>query len=232
MKKITFENNEIYNIYNRGVEKRKIFLDDKDCLRFIHDLFEFNDEVPAENIYYKLSRIESYEVEPSKIREPRKLLLDILVFCLMPNHFHLIVRQLKDNGIVRFMQKLGTGYTMSFNKKHERVGHLFQGAFRAIKVSKEPHFYHLPYYIHLNPLDIEFSGWRDGKLKNYKQAIKFLNNYRWSSYLDYIGTKNFPSVSHRRFLLEVFGGTEKYKQSIKQWLKNLELERINELVLE
>ena len=120
MRKITFENNEIYHIINRGVEKRNIFSNDKDYLRFIHDLYEFNDEAPAENIYYKSVGLESYDAKPRKVIRERKLLVEILTFCLMPNHYHLLLRQIKDKGITNFMHKLGTGYTMSFNKKYKR----------------------------------------------------------------------------------------------------------------
>lgn len=232
MKQPIFANNEIYHIYNRGVEKRDIFLEDKDYFRFVHDLFEFNDELPAENIRYKLSDLESYEVKPREIKKPRKLIIEILAFCLMPNHFHLLVRQLKDNGIIRFMHKLGTGYAMSFNQKYERVGSLFQGTYRAVLIDKESHFYHIPYYIHLNSLDLKFPEWREGKLKNYRGAIEFLENYRWSSHLDYIGKKNFPSVTNRQFLLEVFGGNKVYKKNIRQWLRDLGLESIKDVILE
>src|SRR4030043_636738 len=103
---------EIYHIYNRGVEERNIFLDDDDRLRFIHDIFEFNDKNPAMNFgyYFRKKEEESIEVGLPKIveREPRKLLVDILAFCLMPNHFHFMVRQRKENGITEFMRKIGT----------------------------------------------------------------------------------------------------------------------------
>jgi len=231
MKKPVFANNEIYHIINRGVDKRKIFLNDKDYLRFIHDLFEFNDEAPAENIYYKSTNIESYEVKPRKMKE-RKLLVDILIFCLMPNHFHLILKQRKDNGIARFMQKLGTGYTMSFNKKYKRAGSLFQSTYNAILIDKQNYFLNLPYYIHLNPLDPEFPEWRDRKMKDYNKAIEYLNNYRWSSHLDYCGKRNFPSVTNREFLLDVFGGEENYKKDINKWLKEMEIYNIQDIILE
>src|SRR3989344_6026710 len=123
MKKPQFTTDAFYHIYNRGVEKRKIFLDKDDHFRFIHDLFEFNDEAYALNIYYKLPSLTSYEVQPRKMSK-RKLLVEIIAFCLMPNHFHLLLRQNADSGIVRFMQKLGTGYTMYFNQKYQRVGGL------------------------------------------------------------------------------------------------------------
>ena len=232
MRKITFENNEIYHIINRGVEKRNIFMDDKDYLRFIHDLYEFNDEVPAENIYYKSFNIESYEAKPRKITHERKLLVEVLAFCLMPNHYHLLLRQTKDKGITNFMHKLGTGYTMSFNKKYKRVGSLFQGTFNAVLIDKENHFLNLPYYIHLNPLDIQSPEWRYRKIKDYDKTIEYLNHYKWSSHLDYCGKKNFPSITRREFLLDIFDGKEKYKQSINKWLKEMDPDNIQNIILE
>ncbi len=124
MKHPPFANSYIYHIYNRGVEKRKVFLDDQDYFRFIHDLYEFNDENPVLNVNYRLQHRQSkyMGVQLPYIKNERKLLVDILVWCLMPNHYHLILRQRRDNGIVLFMQKLGSGYTNYFNLKYKRVG--------------------------------------------------------------------------------------------------------------
>ncbi len=218
----------IYHLYNRGVEKRKIFLNEEDYFRFVHNLFEFNDEAPAENIYYKTLSLKSYEVglrkvKPKAKREPRKLLVELMAFCLMPNHFHLMARQLKDNGISEFMRKLGGGYTNYFNLKNHRSGALMQGKYKFVLVKNEEHFIHLPYYIHLNPLDMAVPKWREGKMENCREATKFLERYRWSSFLDYIGKKNFPSVTQRDFLNDFFGGSKGYKSSMEQWLKNLRL---------
>lgn len=233
MRNIRFVNEGIYHVYNRSVEKREIFVDDQDRFRFIHDLFEFNDEAPAVNLYYKRPLIQSYEAKPRKIeQQKRKLLVEILAFVVMPNHFHLLLRQIKENGISNFMHKLGTGYTMYFNQKYERAGSLFQGTYKAILVNQEAHFIHLPYYIHLNPLDLKFPEWRDREIKNYKQAMKFLENYRWSSFLDYIGKKNFPSVTQREFLNEFFEGPENYKKDAMKWLKEMDLEEIEDFTLE
>jgi len=233
MRNIRFVNEGIYHVYNRSVEKREIFVDDQDRFRFIHDLFEFNDEAPAVNLYYKRPLIQSYEAKPRKIeQQKRKLLVEILAFVVMPNHFHLLLRQIKENGISNFMHKLGTGYTMYFNQKYERAGSLFQGTYKAILVNQEAHFIHLPYYIHFNPLDLKFPEWRDREIKNYKQAMKFLENYRWSSFLDYIGKKNFPSVTQREFLNEFFEGPENYKKDAMKWLKEMDLEEIEDFTLE
>ncbi|MCX6702517.1 MAG: transposase [Candidatus Wolfebacteria bacterium] len=240
MQKPTFLNNQVYHIYNRGVDKRIVFLDDQDHFRFIHNLFEFNDETPALNIYYKLPAIQSYEVQLRKIdkdrikdeRQPRKLIVEILAFSLMPNHFHLLLRQKSDGGIVKFMQKLGTGYTNYFNKRYERAGSLFQGRFKAILIKDDAHLIHLPYYIHLNPLDLKFSKWRTEGIRNYAAAMEFLESYRWSSFLDYIGKKNFPSLTQREFLNDFFEGPQNYKKETEKWLKEMDFEEIKEVSLE
>jgi putative transposase len=90
----------------------------------------------------------------------------------------------------------------------------------------------LPYYIHLNPLDLIAPEWRKRKTEDYKKAIEFLDSYRWSSHLDYMGQKNFPSVTQRDFLLEIFGGEKGYERQIKSWLGNLGAKKIGNLVLE
>lgn len=224
---------DIYHILNRSIDKKRIFLDKQDYFRFIHDLFEFNNQdLVSTASYYFFQNSKSSVLEGPKIRKSRKLLVDIHVFCLMPNHYHLLLSEKIEGGIIKFMQKLGAGYVRYFNTKYKRKGTIFEGRYKRILVSKEPHFYHLPYYIHLNPLDLKFKEWREGKLRNYKQAMEFLEEYRWSSHLDYLGIKNFPSVTNRKFLTEVFGGEKEYEKSIKKWLKDLELESFKKLILE
>lgn len=216
MKKPDFADGHIYHIFNRGVEKRTTFLDDEDHYRFIHDLYEFNNEDQAVNVKYYFDPETMYRENNHPNRDSRDLLVDILVFTLMPNHYHLIVRQKKTNGIVKFMQKLGTGYTMYFNKKYERVGGLFQGRFKASLINRESHFIYLPHYIHSNPLGLIYGG---STSIHWKKKLTFLENYKWSSYPDYIGKKNFPSVIQKQFLLNFFGDENKYKTRTEEWLK-------------
>jgi len=183
-----------------------------------------NDENAVSNATYYLNR-QSKEVElryVEKERKPRELLVEILVFTLMPNHFHLLLRQKKEKGIVKFMQKLGTGYTNYFNKKYERVGGLFQGSFKAVLVSEEPHFIHLPYYIHTNPLSLLDNSNYGSSTSIVEKEMEFLENYRWSSFPDYIGKKNYPSVTSRGFLSEFLGGPEEYRKATLEWLKGKE----------
>jgi len=215
----------------------------------VHDLFEFNDEASAEDPRFYFSRpsmskkkcpevrpldIENWgeEIEGKEKRKPRKFLIEILCWCLMRNHFHLLVRQLKDGGAVRFMQKLGTGYSMFFNQKYERNGTLFQGRFKAVHVVRDEHLTYLPFYIHANPLDNLEPEWRKGKIKNLEKIENFLKTFRWSSHLDFSGKKNFPSVSQRDFFGDIYGGEEKYRALFKKWLTEMNLEETEEILLE
>ncbi|MDP1688758.1 MAG: transposase [bacterium] len=222
---------EIYHVLSRGVDKRKIFMDDEDRYRFIHDLFEFNNQEPANSTYYQFNVIARRKFEPNE-KKPRKLLVDLHVFCLMDNHYHLLISPRHEGSISLFMKKVNMGYAKYFNNKYERVGTLFEGRFKSVPVKNDAHFIHLPYYIHFNPLDFKFKEWRDRKLTNYRKAIEFLDSYRWSSHRDYSGEKNFPSVTQRELLSEFFDGPDGYKKSIKSWLQNLDLDSIKKLVLE
>ena len=164
MRKLQFESGKLYHVYNRGTDGRPIFSDDSDYARFIHGLFVFNDTASVPHAFYQplIDDLQSYEAEPrnfsvGKYRtrpvSHRELIVKIHCFCLMRNHFHLLLEPIIDGGIPKFMQKLGTGYTMYFNARSERKGVLFQGAFKAVALEGEAHFIHLPYYIHANPLD-------------------------------------------------------------------------------
>ncbi len=223
MKRPQFVRNHVYHIFNRGVDKRNIFLNDKDYYRFIHSLFEFNDENPVLNVHYYFDP-ETMDIGKRLLKtdkKPRKILVEILIFTLMPNHFHLLLRQKAQKGIVRFMQKLGTGYTNYFNKKYEREGGLFQGKFKAVLIENNEQLQYIPQYIHLNPLKLNY-GSRTPIVSPivWNKKFRFLEKYRWSSFPDYTGKKNYPSVTQREFLLNVFGGENNYKKHIKEYLKD------------
>lgn len=213
MRKIKFVNDGIYHIYNRGVEKRQVFMDDNDYFRFIHDLFEFNDLAPAG----KFSSKKHSEAKLPNVRK-RDLQVEVICFCLMPNHFHLIVKQIADNGITQFLHKLGTGYAKYFNDKYQRVGSLFQGSFKAIDIKNDEYLLHLSRYIHLNPVELIEPKWKKLGIKNWSKINKFLNTYRWSSYNDYLSANNFPSVTSRGFLLSSLNGKENYKKFVEKFV--------------
>jgi len=210
MKSIEFVNYHFYHIYNRGVDKRKIFEEEQDYVRFIHSLFEFNDRYPA---------LPFSQVYKKGRKRERELLVNIICFCLMPNHFHLILEQLVEGGITKFMQKLGTGYTMYFNEKYKRSGALFESRFKAILIENDEYLLHLSRYIHLNPVELKEIHWKEKGIKDFNKVRDFLEGYRWSSFLDYIKIKNFPSVIKKDFLLNYFKKSEDYKKFIYEFMK-------------
>lgn len=215
MKQPPFLNSQIYHIYNRGVDKRKIFMDNQDYFQFINDLLEFNDKNPSNYLKQKVQEVEPPRRErggnsDSKSKEP---LIEILSFVLMPNHYHLILMQKEDAGISKFMQKLGTGYTMYINEKYKRNGSLFQGRFKAKLIKHDNHLLYLPFYIHLNPIKLI------EKNLPFTKKWEFIKNYKWSSLKDYIGEKNFPSIINKKFLSETLGNKNKHTKEIKNYLR-------------
>jgi len=215
MRKHNLVSDNIYHIYNRGVEKRQLFMDEQDYSRFIKCLCLFNDSKPILNAEYKFKHLDD-------IAANRNMLVDILAFCLMPNHFHLLLRQREKNGITKFIRKLCVGYANYFNLKHERVGGLFQGRFKSVLIQRDSQFSYIPYYIHLNPLDLIMPDWRENSISKPMEAVDFLNSFKWSSHLDYLDKPNFPLVSQRELLNEYFGGSADYKKDFNAFIKDLD----------
>ncbi len=229
MRKQKLVSGSIYHVYNRGVEKRDIFVDDRDHLRFISDIGLFNDTKPAHNVGFKL-RQSTIDVGHQYVAKNR--LVDILAFCLMPNHYHLLLRQKIENGITEFMRKLGSGYVNYFNLKYQRVGTLFQGKFKSVLIESTSQLLYIPHYIHLNPLDKFMPEWREKKINNKKGAIDFLNSYKWSSYYNYVGKLKFPSILEKDVLSEYFGGPDEYAKDLHNFIGDMDLSGISDLILE
>jgi len=241
MRKTTFIDKGYYHIYNRGVDKRTIFCEKADYFRFLHDLFELNDADAVLNVNRRCAAVEekgSDKTGCGTVRKTRKLLVDIISFCLMKNHFHLILQQIQKKGVELFMHKLGTGYTMYFNRKYSRKGSLFEGPYESIEVKTDEYITHLSRYIHLNPIEIIEPKWKTGGIKNSTRAKQFLKDYRWSSYQDYIGIKNYPSITNRKFLLEFFSNPGSYEGFVCDYLTDHRGDKlddgvvINDIILE
>lgn len=204
-----------YHIYNRGVDKRKIFLTKKDYDRFLASLFLCNNTAPAD---LKLQGSTLYTCLQNQQKES---LVDICAYCLMPNHFHLLLHEKTEGGISKFMQKLQTAYTMYFNKKNERTGALFQGKFKATIADKENYLKYLISYIHLNPIKIIEPEWKEKGLKNKTKAENFLRKYKYSSYIDFIGTEKRveSKILNSKALPELFENQKDFETNIKEWLE-------------
>lgn len=205
---------DFVHLMGRGVEKRDIVLDDSDRLRFIHNLYAFNDSNPVENYGLPVRREE---------RQKRSLLVYIHAFCLMQNHYHLLISEAIENGIPLFMKKLNMGYTKYFNERYERSGALWQGKYRKVTIARDAHFLYIPFYIHLNPLDYVMPEWREGGVRNVREALGHLETYRWSSHLDYLGVKNFPSITRRDELQELLGRRATYEKTTTGIISDPEL---------
>ena len=191
-------------------------MSDGDRARFVHDIYEFNDTAPARDTYRTM-----WEIRSPTLSRKRDMIVDVHGWCLMDNHYHLLVSERQEGGLSLFARRLNVGYAMYFNEKHKRSGVLFQGRTKKVRIDNDAHFLHILHYTHLNPLDFlaGATGWRDGWIENLSRALAHLDEYRWSSFSDYCGKKNFPSVINK----ELFGGVFKdYRKALSGYLKDLE----------
>lgn len=187
MRKIPFKNGEYYHIYNRGVEKREIFLCDFDYFRFLKSLKEFNQIDPVVSLYIKDRVLKNNNVAVRPLRKEK--LVELISYCLNPNHFHLILKQLKDGGISEFIKRLSGGYTGYFNYKYKRSGVLFQGKFKSIHIDSNEYLLYLSAYVNGNYIihKIDDKKWKFSSLnsndsfsdlKLISNQFKNINDYR------------------------------------------------------
>src|SRR3989344_614939 len=216
---------EFFHVLNRGVDKRKVFMSSADYARFIHDMWEFNDTHHAYNAGRKIED-KPCMIDVRRQSYAKERFVRVPFFCLMGNHYHLLLSPIVENGVALFMKKLNGGYAKYFNEKYERVGALWQGKYKSVPIETDRHFLYIPYYIHFNALDLYAPEWRKQRVASPKKAEAFLKNYRWSSHLDYAGEKNFPSVTDRKFFLEYFGGEKRYARSVSKMLKDFSVDEI------
>ena|SRR3989344_6032777 len=186
LRKDPFIIGEYYHIYNWGIDKRIIFKSKKDYERFMMLLYLANS-----NNSFRLDDFLNRQHRTFNeilILDRNESLVSIGAWCLMTNHFHLLIRQEVDGGITKFMRKLGVGYSMFFNIKYQRKGALFGGLFKSKLIGIDDNYIRqLLGYIHINPLEIEFPEWKVNINKSPVNMEKFLKSYKYSSYLDYVG---------------------------------------------
>lgn len=202
LRKQSFAVGEYYHLYNRGTEKRKIFLDKND-----YDYFLF--------LMYICNTIKSIKLrDVGENFDREEIIVDIGAFCLMPNHFHILVREKKESGISKYMLKLMTGYSMYFNKKYKRTGKLYEGVFKSTHASKDIYLKYLYSYIHLNPAKIIDKNWKENKSHNMEKLLDYVFKYQYSSLKEYteekfkiINPQQFPAyfkkpIDHKKELFE------------------------------
>ena len=189
---VPFANGEFYHLYNRGINKQQTFSDYKDYARFIQTF-----------LYYQISnpkpKFSIYKADGIFTIDPTKKIVDVIAYCLMPNHFHLLVKQLQEGGISEFIRKFIHSYTKYRNIKHRILGPTFQALFKAVRIETDEQLLHVSRYIHLNPL-VSF-------------LVKDLRFYKWSSYPYYIGLSDGPKVAKEE-ILNFFKSPESYEKFV------------------
>ena len=236
-RKEEFANKEIYHIILRALDNNLIFKDENDYYRGIFSIYEFNNTSPVQIWKRRRDRIIEKNKKKSGEDGPRPdlrdLMVNVLAFCFMPNHIHLLLRQLSDNGITKFMSKVGTGYAGYFNRKYQRKGHVFQNRFSSVHIKDNNQLIIVFNYININPTSLLEPNFKEIGIKNPKKVVRFIEEYKWSSYQDYVGIKNFPSVTQREFMNEIIGGEEECKELLKDWIMyKKERTKSNNLFLE
>lgn len=210
-RKFTFAVGEYYHIYNRGVDKRNIFTTSDDYIRFHKMLHVANGTKP---VSYKLIR----GLPLDKIDKGENFVA-IGAYCVMPNHFHILAKEIVEGGMSTFMAKLSTGYSMYFNKKYDRTGSLFQGTFKATHVDNDEYLKYLFAYIHLNPVKLIESTWKETGIQDKKKAAKYLADYKHSSYADYMGQdREEKLILTKKEFPEYFTDSKDFSEYISDWL--------------
>lgn len=208
------ETDQIYHIYNRGVDKRNIFADGKDFVRFIRSMRDFNSIKPIGSLYEK--KVKEYKMRGKDIANPLwvsdipsdspdKPSVEFISYCLLNNHYHFLLKQLADGGISEFMRRLGIGYTNYFNKKCNRSGSLFEGKYKIIKVNNYSHFLKLAVYVNCN---------------SEVHKISLAKNWPWSSFLDYIG-KRKGTLCDREIIINEFKNSVEFENFCLQVLPGI-----------
>ncbi|MEX2014037.1 MAG: transposase [Parcubacteria group bacterium] len=196
---------EYYHLYNRGVEKRKIFLDKQDYKHFLRLMYLCNSK---RSIILR---------DIGKNFDRGEIIVEIGAYCLMPNHFHILVREKIEGGISTYMRKLLTAYSMYFNKKYKRTGTLYENTFKSTHCSRDTYLKYLYAYIHLNPAKLVDKNWRNNKRRNVQYLANYAFAYPYSSMYEYLGHNyiidpaNFP-----RYYLS----PHDHKRELFEWLAN------------
>lgn len=189
---------EWYHCFSRGIDKRVTFENEDDCRRFIQLLYLANDIKPV-------NRGNFWHIKHGDILqlERESTIVSIGAYCLMGNHYHIVIQEIIDNGISRFMQKLGTGYTMYFNEKNHRVGSLFVGPFRSRHIDTDAYIRRVTQYVHLNPAERIERLWKKGQIKDVGNLEMKLKDYPFSSMPEYYGT-DIPRIENAILNPEAF----------------------------
>ena len=192
---------EHYHIFNRAVNKRIIFHDTRDYIRFLFLILHFQSAIKVSHLNRAVKEFAKSLGQHSVLTIDKRM-VELVAFCIMPNHFHLIVKELEENGIASYMQRVLNAYGKYYNTKYEKTGHVFQGPYRAVHISDDRQLLYLSAYIHRNPREI--SRW-----------FRKEDQYIWSSYQDFIGENRWSDMLMPDIVRGQFKNHQKYHEFVK-----------------
>lgn len=215
-------NGEIYHIFNRGVNKQSIFWDERDYNRVIDSMIYYSFIKPQIRYSYLNRLLPDERAQVWKeLRAKHDRLVDLIAYVYMPNHYHFLLKQLTDDGITHFLGTWQNSFCRYVNTRHSRIGPLFQGQFKAVRISTDAQLVHVSRYIHLNP--------HTSLIVNDK---KELEEYPWSSFSEYINPKA-PSICQKDIVLGQFKDSDSYKSLVfDQADYQRSLKRIKDLLID
>jgi len=206
MRNIKIAPGEYYHIFNRGMSKQLIFHDNMDRVRFLFLILYFQSPIILQNIGRPVKSFIKHSVFNIDRKIEKEIVksrfVELISFCLMPNHFHLIVKEVEENGIARYMQRVLNSYTKYYNTKYNKSGHLFQGPYKAVHIKNNEQLLYLSSYIHRNPRDL-------------KEWLNKESSYRWSSYQDFTKKNRFEEL----LLIDIIEGQFTNKNEYDKFIK-------------
>lgn len=221
-RKTVFAPGQIYHVFNRSIAKQPIFHNTRDYQRALDTLifYSYSNPIVRFSHYNRLSSDKKSEFMKN-LRDGDRKRIELLAFCLMPNHIHFLIKEVTENGISTFMSNLQNSYAKYFNQKTVRTGSLFQTMFKAVRIETDEQLVHVARYIHLNPVTAYI-------LKDINQ----LKGYLWSSFIDYIGLRNLD-ILNKDLVLGYFSSIEQFISFTNDQIDyQRELDQIKHLTLE
>jgi len=214
MRSIKIAPGEFYHVYNRGNLKQNIFTEERDWVRFLFLLLYFQSPIVFYNISRSVSSFVRHRVFNIEDNLRQKIIknrtVELTCFCLMPNHFHLIVRETKNNGISNYMQRIQNSYTKYCNIKYQKSGHLLQGPFKIVRIKDNNQLLYLSTYIHRNPIELN------------RENPRYYYDYTWSSLQDYTNKNRWGELLKTDIIACQFSGKEKYENFVNTSVAKLE----------
>src|SRR3989338_10817538 len=206
---------DIYHICNRGIRKEKIFGNDSDYFRFVLNLYRLNNKGESLRINPHRKSLDSFP-EQDKI-------VEVLKWTLLSNHYHLLLYEKVDGGVLEFVKRLGNSFTKYLNIKREASGYVFQNSAKIILIDNNEYLKHIPFYVDLNLVDATYLQLKNEKQLNLEKTIEYFRKYKWASFRDYFGenSSGFGKITNKELFYDIFDTNAKiYLKELEFYIKD------------